>query len=88
MFSKLAARLLAATIIHSAIVVGLSIPHPARADESQNWAIISTNPATAAYADVLLARLSAVDGIRLVERDQIEKVFDELELSASGLSAG
>ncbi|WP_182868403.1 CsgG/HfaB family protein [Stieleria mannarensis] len=51
----------------------------------QQWAIISLHPDAGGLADLLTAELSQSPGVRLVEREQIRRVLDELNLQASGL---
>jgi len=53
----------------------------------RRWAIISGDPKSAALADLLTVELSHWKQVALVERQQITKVLNELELNASGLVA-
>ncbi|QDV45415.1 Curli production assembly/transport component CsgG [Stieleria neptunia] len=57
-----------------------------RDDRSQQqWAIIALHPDAGGLADLLTAELSQSPDVTLVERDQIRRVLDELNLQASGL---
>ena len=52
----------------------------------QRWAIVTgDDEADRNLADLLTVKLSAVNGVTLVERAEIRKVLDELQLNASGL---
>ncbi|MGB7345209.1 MAG: CsgG/HfaB family protein [Pirellulaceae bacterium] len=49
------------------------------------WAIVAIDATALPLADLLTAELSSADGMELVERDQIDRVLDELKLNAKGL---
>lgn len=78
-------RMVTACALFAAFVCSMSL---ANAGEQQTWAIISCDARTDAHADALTAELSNANNIQLVERAQVQTVFDELKLSAAGLATG
>ncbi len=65
----------------------LTLSAAASAEEQatgKKWAVVATAEVTeTGFPDLLMARLSKFDGVQLVERQQIGKVLDELNLNAS-----
>ncbi|NND98240.1 MAG: hypothetical protein HKN47_13020 [Pirellulaceae bacterium] len=55
--------------------------------QTNRWAIIATDSSSRPLADLLTVELSSLPDIQLVERDQIGRVLDELNLNADGLVA-
>jgi len=49
----------------------------------QEWAILGTGPREQALCDLALTELSNVQTVTLIEREQIDKVLNELKLSAA-----
>lgn len=66
--------------------IGVS-PTAARADQPspQRWAILAADARSRPLTDLLTASLSSDQSLRLLERERIREVLDELRLSASGL---
>jgi hypothetical protein len=67
------------------LLIGLATCLNGQASETtpQRWAIIATDAMMRPLADLLTVELSRWENIEIVERDQIERVFDELNLNAS-----
>ncbi len=55
---------------------------PAQNNEVPRLALIAESPEASAAVDILTAQLSSNDKVRLLERDEIEKVYQEQGLSA------
>ena len=61
------------------------LPLAAEEQASPSLAVIAATPADQGIADLMVAKLSEVDGLRLVERSAIAKLLNELKLDAVGL---
>ncbi len=80
------ARFTSALIIASLLVWRCETLRAQRADDSTHrWAIVAADANARPLADLLTAELSSESNVQLVERDQISRVLDELQLNASGL---
>jgi hypothetical protein len=53
---------------------------------AHRWAVVAADPQCATLAEMLTVELTRWPEVELVERDQIQRVLDELKLQASGLT--
>lgn len=57
----------------------------AQKPDPSRWAVVTVDPALSDVSAMLTAELSRLDGVSLVERDEIQRVLGELQLTADGL---
>ena len=69
------------------LLLSLALVQAGEQPATRRWAIVATDPGSTALADLLTVELSRRKDLQLVERQQIQKVLDELQLSATGLVA-
>jgi len=70
-----------ALLIITAILLAV-LSSPAQTNEPVKMAIIAKSPEASEASDILTAQLSANDKVRLLERNEIEKVYQEQGMSA------
>jgi hypothetical protein len=69
-------------ILLLAVLFGLALSLPAQTNEPVKLAIVAESSDASAALDILTARLSANNNVHLLERDEIDKVYQEQGKSA------
>ena len=67
-------------------IASAAIADPPDGETASRWAVVASAPLRdAGVSDLLVAELSSLEGVELVEREAIDRIQEELKLTAAGL---